>query len=126
MARRFCSVITVFGNSVLLAAALAVVAITVMATIYGVGQGPSLIQDRSGRQWVASVLSYLDWRSGSSWRSAADRFSPERLEYIAAWRVVNEAWRAPDHRPSLVISTAPAPKPVASVSRARAVRGGAA
>ena len=46
---------------------------------------------RSCQQWLRSILSYLEFRSGASWRRLSDpeqRWNPERLDYLVAIRKV--------------------------------------
>lgn len=52
-----------------------------------------VIDGKNGRQWVASVVMYLEWRSGACWRP---RFSAEREIYERAVYEVNHAFRSPD------------------------------
>lgn len=47
---------------------------------------------RSGREWLRSIRTYLEFRSGSSWRSLtnpAHRWDPERLWYLDGLREVS-------------------------------------
>jgi hypothetical protein len=47
---------------------------------------------RTGDQLLRSVVAYLDWRAGDSWRrlgTHAGRFSPSRLEYLEAIYLIN-------------------------------------
>jgi hypothetical protein len=47
---------------------------------------------RSGHEWVRSVLSYLEWREGSSWRNEYHRYHPVRWHYIECIRTVRSAY----------------------------------
>lgn len=47
---------------------------------------------RTGGQWLRSVLAYLQFCTGDSWRHTTDqdsRFSPERLWYLDGIRTIN-------------------------------------
>ena len=50
---------------------------------------------RTGDQWLRSVLAYLSFRAGESWRRSTDRFNPERREYLLAARLVLAVRNAP-------------------------------
>ena len=45
---------------------------------------------RSGLQWINAVKAYLEFREGVAWRrKTSERNSPQRLEYLAAIRLLN-------------------------------------
>lgn len=49
----------------------------------------NVVDGRSGYQWIASIKTYLDWRSGLSWRRSGSRFHPEVEHYIRALNFLN-------------------------------------
>lgn len=62
-------------------------------------QEPADLDGRSGYQWVQSVLSYLDWRAGLSWRPARERNHPERVKYVSASLELRQAFFNTPNRP---------------------------
>ena len=67
------------------------------------GSNPDELDDvdgRNGRQWMRSVLAYLDWRSGDSWRPMADRNHPERRAYTDASLTLRQAFFNTPNRPA--------------------------
>lgn len=64
--------------------------------LYDSGGKPFQFDGRKGHQWIASVLAYLDWRAGDSWRPVSHRFHPEREHYIRGHRAVSQAWLRPE------------------------------
>ncbi len=70
-------------------------------------------ENRTADQWLRSVIGYLEWRAGDCWRSQRDRFSPERLEYIAAIRFVQDLRYSEPKQPQLALPplSAPCPSP---------------
>lgn len=51
-----------------------------------------IVDGRNGEEWARSVLDYLSWRSGRSWRRR--RYGDPLQEiYDLAWRLVNDAMR---------------------------------
>lgn len=54
------------------------------------------VDGRNGSQWMRSVLAYLDWRSGVSWRSQSERNHPQRRAYLDASLCLTQAFNAPD------------------------------
>jgi len=59
---------------------------------------PFAVDGRKAHQWIASVLAYLDWRAGDSWRPASHRFHPERECYVRAHRVVFQTFNQTSFR----------------------------
>src|SRR5260370_14623132 len=51
-----------------------------------------VIDGRNREEWALSVLDYLSWRGGRSWRPSRRR-DPEQEFYDLAWRLVNCAMR---------------------------------
>jgi hypothetical protein len=54
---------------------------------------------RTGDQWLRSVIAYLEFRSGDSWRRLCfknQRDSPERWEALDAIRLLQELRYAPE------------------------------
>jgi hypothetical protein len=47
------------------------------------------VDGRNGRQWLASIVAYLEWRSGSSWRPQTQRFHEDKQVYVRAIRLLN-------------------------------------
>ena len=81
--------------------------------------GCAVREKRTGVQWVKSVIGYLEWRAGESWRRLSDpeqRFDPERWDYLAAARAVHQAFYRDEQESRLhfalpVLNPAPAPLP---------------
>lgn len=73
------------------------------------GGGVWEVDGRGAHQWIASVLAYLEWRAGDSWRQISDRFHPEREYYICGYRTLMQAWLAPEAADALA---QPIPFPV--------------
>jgi hypothetical protein len=71
------------------------------------------IDGRNGDQWVRSVLAYIEWRCGDSWRSIRDRNHPDRRFYTDASLTLRQAYFYPP-RPPAVTSQIPPRKSVQS------------
>ena len=69
------------------------------AVYAGPEHGPDELDGRSALQWVNSVLSYLDWRSGREWRPMADRNNPDRRIYTDAALTLRQAFYRTPNRP---------------------------
>ena len=65
---------------------------------------------RTGTQIIKSTIAYLDFRSGSAWRSSStgDRFNPDRIDYLAAIHILLGTLHAPTVNISIPISPAKA------------------
>ena len=85
-----------------------------------------MVDGRTGIQWVRSILSYLDWRTGSSWRPLSHRWHPDRWYYLDGYRLVLEAWNTPELATPEIVDAIPPKKPAESVPAASAAKGGAA
>jgi hypothetical protein len=72
---------------------------TLPAVYTGSGDGPHEVDGRTAHQWVQSVLAYLDWRSGMSWRPMADRFHPDRTLYTESSLRLRQAYYNTPNRP---------------------------
>jgi hypothetical protein len=72
---------------------------TLPAVYTGPDDSPAQVDGRSPLQWVKSVLSYLDWRSGREWRPLADRNHPERRAYTDASLQLRQAFYNTPNRP---------------------------
>jgi hypothetical protein len=55
---------------------------------------PNLMEFRTGLQIYTSVVEYLNWRSGASWRPMSHRFRDERLGPLSAANTLNQAFNA--------------------------------
>lgn len=67
---------------------------------------------RTANQWLKSVVAYLEFRTGDAWRRSSnpkDRWSPDRLYYLDAIRLVNSVRGYPDFLPAPVRREAPKP-----------------
>lgn len=51
-----------------------------------------LVWGRSGFHWVQSVIAYLSWREGASWRPDYHRFHPVREHFIECIAIVQRAY----------------------------------
>jgi hypothetical protein len=67
----------------------------------------SEVDGRNGSQWMRSVLAYLDWRSGDSWRPMAHRNHPDRRAYTDASLTLRQAFfHAPSRPPAKPVAKA--------------------
>jgi hypothetical protein len=60
---------------------------------------PYEVNGRNASQWVRSVLSYLDWRSGDAWRPMSERNCAERRIYTDASLELRHAFYSTPNRP---------------------------
>jgi hypothetical protein len=71
--------------------------------------------NRTADQWLKSIIGYLEWRAGECWRRLScreQRFSPDRLEYLAAIRTISDLRYSSPLQPSLVLPDLfPSPSP---------------
>lgn len=82
-------------------------------------QGIKVRENRSGKQWVESVIGYCEWRAGNPWRRLSDpaqRNDPERWDYLDASRLIHQKFYAPEQPAGLhfslpVLNPAPSPLP---------------
>lgn len=47
---------------------------------------------RSGHQWIQSIIAYLAWREGSSWRPPTHRYNPVRWHFVECISIVQSAY----------------------------------
>lgn len=73
--------------------------------------------NRSGTQWLKSVLAYCEFRAGAPWRRLSEpsqRWNAERLWYLNGVRAVNDVLHAPERATQLAL---PSLSPCTTISK---------